>query len=92
MKQNKYRWNYEVEGLDDEIKTNKKTNVEYWDLMEGVVEDFIRTIADFGGLTIPEQLNGDADIFPVKVLTEKMTQFIQEYFPEAEFPYVDEDF
>lgn len=79
---------YTVESIYEPLKTDKKANVYYWDGMEHEVEDFLKKFAKNGGVTIKEI--GDLDI--VKELTEMIIDKIEKRFPEAEFPYVDENF
>lgn len=65
----------------------KKQNVNYWDGIDGITEDYIRTIAQFGGITIEDV--GEYSL--VKELVELTVAKIKEEFPEAHFPFVDEN-
>jgi hypothetical protein len=73
---------------EDIIATNKKVNVQYWDNLEGHVYDAFLAVAKAGGV----EINDLCELFDVKELTENMILRIKKKFPEAEFPYVDEDF
>lgn len=79
---------YTVEPIYEPLRTDKKANVYYWDGMEHEVEDFLISFAKNGGISIKEI--GDLNI--IKELTETIIDKIEKRFPEAEFPYVDQDF
>jgi 3-keto-L-gulonate-6-phosphate decarboxylase len=70
------------------LTTDKKSNVAYWEGIEEVVYNAFLKVAASGGIKINEL----HEYIDIKELTESMTSRIEKQFPEASFPYVDEDY
>mgnify|MGYP003554140985 CR=1 FL=1 len=72
----------------DVVATNKKKNVQYWDEIEGHVYDAFLAVANAGGV----EINDLFELHDIKELTEDMINRVKKQYPEAEFPFVDEDY
>jgi hypothetical protein len=77
-----------INEVPDHLATNKKSNVAYWEGIEEVVYNAFLEVAEAGGIEINEL----HEYIDIKELTESMTSRIKKQFPEASFPYVDEDY
>lgn len=73
---------------------DKKSNMEYWDKIDAVSEDYVRQILSFSTkeIKIPVFMTKDDVILEVgKEVTECVIKHLEEHFG-AEFPYVDGDY
>lgn len=67
--------------------TDKKANAQFWDEIESHVEAAFLNVAAAGGISIDELY----DMTDIKELTQEMINRIAREFPQAQWPYVDED-
>lgn len=80
--------------VSDYAKVSKKGNMEYWDQIDAVSEDYVRNIIEFSTkkLNIPEFMTEDDVLLDVgKEVTEYVVNYLEQHFG-AEFPVVDENY
>lgn len=87
IKENEYG-SYKHTPIWPPIRTDKKRNVEYWDELEGYVQEAFESVAECGGIHIVDL----KEYIDIKELTEDMMKRIKKQFPEADWPYVDQDY
>lgn len=73
---------------------NKKSNMAYWDAIDGLAEDYVRELIEFS--QSPIKVDDDEDEDDVfmdisKEITELAIKLLEERF-SAYFPYVDENY
>ena len=73
---------------------NKKSNMAYWDAIDGLAEDYVRELIEFS--QNPIKVDDDEDEDDVfmdisKEITELAIKLLEERF-SAYFPYVDENY
>ena len=74
------------------IVTNKKRNMEYWDAIDNVSEEFVREFAKYAQ---PElELDDDAIMEIGKAITVKVLEELKDLGVDTEkaYPYVDENY
>lgn len=80
--------------VSDYAKVSKKGNMAYWDEIDGVSEDYVRSIIEFSTkeLKIPDFMDKDDVILEVgKEVTGCIVEYLEKHFG-AEFPFVDENY
>ena len=74
---------------------NKKANMAYWDAIDGVTEDYLRSLLEFSQspLKLVDEDEDEDDIFLRlgKEITEIAIKMLEDNF-SADFPYVDENY
>lgn len=80
--------------ISDYAAIDKKRNMEYWDAIEGVSEEYVRQIIEFSikELKIPDFMTEDDVLLEAgKMVTEHLINYLENTCG-AEFPYVDENY
>lgn len=77
-----------LENRNLKVFTNKKTNMEYWDMLEAEAKKFLLAMAVNGGIDIKELESCHMQ----KELVEKAVALIEVNFPKAQFPVVNENY
>lgn len=74
---------------------NKKANMAYWDAIDGVTEDYLRSLLEFSHspLKLVDEDENEDDVFLRlgKEITEVAIKMLEDNFG-AYFPYVDENY
>ena len=82
------------EALCQNIRTDKKTNLEYWDLIDDCAQKHVRSVMSLSvkTITVPEGMSMEDVAMEVgKMLTEHLINCLEQQYG-AEFPYVDENY
>lgn len=80
--------------LMENIRTDKKSNMAYWDLFDDIAEKHVRSAISLSAkpLTLPETMTMDDVVLEVgKMLTDHLVNCLEQQYG-AEFPYVDENY
>lgn len=78
----------------EHIRTDKKTNMEYWDLFDALAETHVKSVISLSvkPLVLPEMMTMDDVVLEVgKMLTDHLVNCLEQQYG-AEFPYVDENY
>lgn len=80
--------------LMENIRTDKKSNMAYWDLFDSFAEKHVKSVISLSAkpLTLPETMTMDDVVLEVgKMLTDHLVNCLEQQYG-AEFPYVDENY
>ena len=78
----------------EDLKISKKGNMMYWDEIDAVSDEYVRSIIEFStkAIKIPDFMTEDDVLLEVgKEVTECIVKYLEENYG-AEFPVVDENY